>query len=128
VLGARVERIADAVAEHVERQDGDRDRDTGCKRDGRPRIEQALAVEDDRPQLAFGGCTPIDRNERADSVSMSIAIISGKKTITVVITFGRISLRIRRQSEAPWAIAASMYSFSRTDSTWPRIGLATYGM
>src|SRR5262249_55547849 len=38
------------------------------------------------PQLASGGCTPIDRNDRADSVSMLIAIISGTKTISVVIT------------------------------------------
>ena len=38
------------------------------------------------PQLAAGGCTPIERNDSADSVSMSMASISGKKTITVVTT------------------------------------------
>ena len=36
------------------------------------------------PQLASGGWTPIDRNESAASVSMSIASMSGKKTIAVV--------------------------------------------
>ena len=44
------------------------------------------------PQLASGGCTPIERNESAASVSIVVAIISGKNTITVVITLGRISL------------------------------------
>ena len=38
------------------------------------------------PQLAFGGCTPIERNDSAASVSMAIAIMIGKKTITVVTT------------------------------------------
>src|SRR5207237_10542228 len=79
------------------------------------------------PQLALGGCTPIDRNDRADSVSTVVAIISGSITITVVITFGKISLNIRRKFDAPWAIAASTYSFSRTESTCPRTGRKTYG-
>ncbi len=34
-LRARVERVADAVAEHVQRQHGDRDRDAGRERDRR---------------------------------------------------------------------------------------------
>ena len=79
------------------------------------------------PQLASGGCTPIERNESAASVSMAIAIISGKKTITVVTTFGRISLQSSRQVDAPSPIAASTNSRSRSDSTSPRIGRATYG-
>ena len=79
------------------------------------------------PQLALGGCTPIERNDSADSVSMSIAIISGKNTITVVVTFGRMSLQSRRQVEAPRPIAASTNSRCRSESTSPRTGLATYG-
>ena len=39
------------------------------------------------PQLASGGCTPIERNESAASVSTVVAIISGSITITVVTTF-----------------------------------------
>ena len=77
------------------------------------------------PQLAFGGCTPIDRYESADSVRMVVAIISGSSTISTVITLGRISLKISRRLDAPWAMAASMNSFSRTDSTAPRTGRAT---
>ena len=77
------------------------------------------------PQLASGGCTPIERNESADSISMLVAIISGKKTITVVITFGSTSEKIRRRLLAPRPIEASTNSFSRIDSTWPRIGRAT---
>ena len=79
------------------------------------------------PQLASGGCTPIERNDSAASVSMAIAIISGKNTITVVTTFGRMSLQSRRQVDAPSPIAASTNSRSRSESTSPRIGRATYG-
>ena len=43
------------------------------------------------PQLASGGCTPMERNDSANSVSMLIASISGTKTISVVITLGRMS-------------------------------------
>ena len=77
------------------------------------------------PQLAFGGCTPIERNESADSVSTVVAIISGSSTITVTATFGRMSLSIRRRFDAPCDTPASTYSFSRTDSTWPRTGRKT---
>src|SRR5436853_5127475 len=79
------------------------------------------------PQLAFGGWTPIERNDNADSVSTVVAIMSGSITITVVITFGRISPNISRAFDAPCAIAASTYSFSRTERTWPRTGRKTYG-
>ena len=41
------------------------------------------------PQLASGGCTPIDRKDSADSVSMLSAIIIGTKTMSVVETFGQ---------------------------------------
>ena len=79
------------------------------------------------PQLASGGWTPIERNESAASVSISSAITSGKKTITVVTTFGRMSLQISRRFDAPSPIAASTNSRRRSDSTSPRIGRATYG-
>src|SRR6266540_1973816 len=79
------------------------------------------------PQLAFGGCTPMDRNDRADSVRMVVAIISGSSTITTDTTFGRMSENISRRFDAPWAIAASANSFLATVSTWPRTGRYTYG-
>src|SRR3954452_13436816 len=47
-LGPRIERIANAVAEHVQREHGDRDRNSRCERDGRTCVEQLLPVEDDR--------------------------------------------------------------------------------
>ena len=59
------------------------------------------------PQLAWGGCTPIERNDKADSVRMQAAIISGKITITLGRTFGKISLKSKRRRRAPCAIAAS---------------------
>ena len=77
------------------------------------------------PQLAFGACTPIERNESAASVSIAIASISGKKTIVVVMMFGRTSLQRRRQSDAPSPIAASTNSRRRSEITSPRIGRET---
>ena len=52
-------------------------------------------------------------------------VVNRAIVFTVVTTFGRISLKIRNQFEAPRAIAASTKSFSRRESTWPRIGRAT---
>ena len=52
-------------------------------------------------------------------------MISGSSTITTVITFGSTSEKTSRQPEAPCAIAASTYSFSDTESTWPRTGRYT---
>ena len=66
-LGARIERLAHAVAEQVERDNGDHDGNAG--RDGHHRagVEQAFAIVDDRaPAGRSGGCTPMDRNESAD--------------------------------------------------------------
>ncbi len=52
----------------------------------------------------------------------------GMNTITVVITFGRISLQSSRELEAPSPSAASTNSRWRSEITSPRIGRATYGM
>ena len=79
------------------------------------------------PQLTLGGCTPMDRNDSADSVRIVVAIISGSSTMTVDTTFGRISEKISRKFDAPCAIAASTNSLFTTDSTWPRTGRYTYG-
>ena len=79
------------------------------------------------PQLAPGGWTPTPRNESAASVRIVVAIMSGISTMTTVITFGRISEKISRRLDAPWATAASTNSFSTTESTEPRTGRYTYG-
>ena len=79
------------------------------------------------PQLALGGWTPTPRNESAASVRIVVAIMSGRSTMTTEMTLGRISEKISRRLDAPWAIAASTNSFSATDSTWPRTGRYTYG-
>src|SRR4249919_3743366 len=47
-LGERVERVADAVAEHVQRQHGEHDHDAGRDRDPRAGVEEMVAVVDDR--------------------------------------------------------------------------------
>ena len=77
------------------------------------------------PQLAWGGWTPMPRIDSADSVKMLNATMSGKNTITLGATLGRISLRRMCKSEAPEAIAAWMNSRSFSEKTMPRIGRAT---
>src|ERR1700745_2986038 len=79
------------------------------------------------PQLTFGGWTPTDRKDSADSVRIVVATISGSRTITVDTTLGRISEKISRILLAPWATAASTNSLLTTASTWPRTGRYTYG-
>ena len=74
------------------------------------------------PQLTFGGWTPMDRKESADSVRIVVAMISGSSTITVDTTFGRISEKTSLMLDAPLAIAASTNSLWTTESTWPRTG------
>jgi hypothetical protein len=70
---------------------------------------------------------PAPRNERAASSRMLLAMISVPKTRRVDERFGRISANMIRRGPMPWALAASTNSFSRSDSTWPRIGRPTYG-
>ena len=76
------------------------------------------------PQDGFGACTPAPRNDRADSSRIAFAISSVKKTTIVDERFGTTSVDMIRIGPAPWARAASTNSFSRSESTWPRTGLA----
>ena len=55
-------------------------------------------------------------------------MMSGKRTITVVTTFGRMSLQSSRQVEAPSPTAASTNSRFRSASTSPLTDRPTYGM
>src|SRR3984957_5948157 len=74
------------------------------------------------PQLTFGGWTPMDRKESADSVRIVGGIINGSSTITVDTTLGRISEKISLRLDAPCETAASTNSLLTTESTWPRTG------
>src|SRR5437588_96520 len=80
------------------------------------------------PQDALGGCTPAPRKERPASVRMLFAMISAKKTRIEDATFGSSSVNITRSGFAPWAVAASTNSFSRSDRIWPRSGRPIYGI
>src|SRR5215468_9513549 len=57
-LGARVERVPDPVPEHVERQHGQHDHDPGRDRYPGPRVQQGLAVADDRAPAGVGRLHP----------------------------------------------------------------------
>ena len=73
VLGARVERVTDAVAENVQREHRDRDRDAGSDRDQRSGVEQPLAVQDDRPPARFRAAERRSRGTTARPRSASRA-------------------------------------------------------
>src|SRR3954453_17250830 len=62
-LRPRVERVADAVAEHVERQHRQHDHDPRRDPPPRPAVEEVLAVVDDRAPARLGRLHP-DRQER----------------------------------------------------------------
>src|SRR5262245_13581980 len=62
-LRARVERVAHAVAEDVQREHRERDRDPGRERDRGPRVEELLTVVDDRAPARVGRLHA-DREER----------------------------------------------------------------
>src|ERR1700733_4748699 len=53
-LGPRVERVPDPVPEHVQRQHGEHDHDSGRERDPGPRVQQILAVADDHAPAHVG--------------------------------------------------------------------------
>ncbi len=74
------------------------------------------------PQEGLGGRTPAPRKESAASSRMALAIRSVKKTRIVDARFGTTSPNMIRSGPAPWARAASTNSFSRSESTCPRIG------
>src|SRR6266568_3383752 len=62
-LGARIERVPDAVAQHVESQHDENDHESGRERDPRPRVQQVLAVAVDRSPAGIGRLHT-DRQER----------------------------------------------------------------
>ena len=76
------------------------------------------------PQEELGACTPTPRKESADSSSMLLATLRVKKTMIVEPEVGQQLAEHHPQRPAPWATAASTNSFSRSESTSPRIGRA----
>ena len=87
-LRARVERVADAVAEDVQREHREHQHRPGHDRQigGGDDPVDALAII--VPQDGFGGLTPAPRNESAASSRIAFATRSGKKTRIVEAMFG----------------------------------------
>src|SRR5438270_13173564 len=77
------------------------------------------------PQSAVGGWIPTPRNDRDASATMLTGMSSVAYTMSWAVTLGRMSMNMMRQALAPRDRAASMYSFSRMESTWPRTIRAT---
>ncbi len=76
------------------------------------------------PQDGSGAWTPAPRNDSAASSRIALATSSGKNTRIVDARLGSSSLIMIRTGPAPCARAASTNSFSRSESTCPRIGRA----
>src|SRR5271167_5016823 len=72
------------------------------------------------PQLGVGGWMPRPRKERVASKTMAVGMYSVASTSTGASRFGRMSTNMMRNGPAPSDLAASMYSFSFSDSVWPR--------
>ena len=64
------------------------------------------------PQLGVGGTTPTPRNDRVASNTIALGTSKVAITMTVAMTFGRISTNMIRSGLDPTARAASTYSFS----------------
>ena len=72
------------------------------------------------PHVAVGGRIPIPMNERIDSASIAPGIAKASDTMTGARAFGNRCRIMIRFVGTPVARAASMNSFSLSDSTWPR--------
>src|SRR6266511_3118637 len=72
------------------------------------------------PSAGVGGLIPKPRNERAASIRIAPATVSVMLTMIGPIAFGRMCLNMMRRSPAPAALAASTYSFSRSERKTPR--------
>ena len=68
----------------------------------------------------MGGWTPKPRNESAASARMAAATTSVALTMIGPMVFGMMCRRMMRVSPEPDALAASTYSFSRSDRKTPR--------
>src|SRR6478609_1291945 len=72
------------------------------------------------PQLGVGSGMPMPRNDRVASKITAVGMYSVASTSTGPMRLGRMSMNMIRHGPAPSDLAASMYSFSFSDSVWPR--------
>src|SRR5215470_15863226 len=72
------------------------------------------------PQLGAGGGMPMPRNDSVASKLTAVGMYSVASTSTGPSRFGRMSMNMIRHGPAPSERADSMYSFSFSDSVWPR--------
>ncbi len=126
--GARVERLADAVAEQVEQHGGQRDRDARGDRHHGPGVEQPEPVVDDRPPAGLRRLHA-DRQERQRRLGEHVERghqrqedHDGRQHVGQHVLAHDLAGR-----EAPTPIAAATNSRCRSAITWPRSGRATYG-
>ena len=125
-LGARVERVAHAVAQHVEREHGEHDGEAGRDRHPGPRVEQALPVLDDRAPAGVRRLHA-DRQERERRFGQH----AGREHQREEHDQGRddVGQDVARRAGAgcsrPGRSRPGRTPSARSESTSPRIGRAT---
>ena len=72
------------------------------------------------PQVAVGGRIPTPMKESVPSASIALGMPNATATTTGPRAFGSRWRDMMRVAGAPMALAASTYSFSLRDRTWPR--------
>ncbi len=72
------------------------------------------------PQLGAGSGIPMPRKDSVASKVTAAGMYSVASTSTGPSRFGRMSRNMIRPAPAPSDLAASMYSFSFSESVWPR--------
>ena len=125
----RVEPRAQPVAEEVEREHGDRDREAGEDLDPRRLGQHVAPVGEHRARAtSVGGCTPRpeERQRRLDLSANPIRIVAC--TIAGPIALGSTWRAMIRPRRVPRARAASMYVCETTTSVELRTTRARIGM
>src|ERR1022692_271801 len=72
------------------------------------------------PQLGVGSGMPMPRKDKVASKMTAVGMYKVASTSTGPSRLGRMSMNMIRHGPAPSDLAASMYSFSLSDSVWPR--------
>ena len=108
-LQARVERIAQAVAEEVKRQHREENRHTREETDPRVDLRIIRPAFRSQPQLGVGAVSRSPRKLSEASAMIDVPTLSVEVTMMGAMQFGRMCRHSKRGSCTARALAASMY-------------------
>src|SRR5262250_1359506 len=122
---ARVQGVAEAIAQVVDAEHGEEDGGAGEDGPMRREVEIVLGVVEDTAQVGMSGGKPSPRKDRVDSARMAAATSRVPATMTGPRALGRMWRIIWRKGFAPRLRAASTNSFSRRERNCARTSRAT---